>query len=163
MNSVLYYINVLQISTHTGKIECIDVRQDKILWKVDAHEKEVTGLSLSTSCPGLLVSASADGIVKVWDAVQPEVLEPVWEKKMNLGDLLCLAASPDSPFTFSTGGDNKSNNFKVWDLLDTPEGNRVHVLFYIFNYPKISNLDFRSRNIYSFGKIQDEGTRQDEK
>ncbi|XP_043269292.1 periodic tryptophan protein 1 homolog [Venturia canescens] len=112
--------NYCFVSTSNGFVECIDIRQETILWQVSAHEKEITGLSLSTSCPGLLLTASADGVVKVWDVIKPEVLEPVWEKKMNLGDIQCLAQSPDSPFIFAVGGDNKANNFKVWDLLESP-------------------------------------------
>ena len=113
-----------QIGTSTGVIECIDVRQEKHVWQIAAHEKEITGLSLSSSCPGLLVSSASDGVVKIWDALNAEELELVCEKNMNLGDLQCLAPSPDSPFIFAIGGDNKSHNFKVWDILESEKGKR---------------------------------------
>ncbi|XP_012267776.2 periodic tryptophan protein 1 homolog [Athalia rosae] len=107
------------ISTDNGTIFYIDTRNEKPLWTVSAHEKEVTGLILSSSCPGLLVSCSTDSCLKVWDVISNEKPELVWETKTNLGALQCLEASPNSPFMFATGGDNKSHNFKLYDLLES--------------------------------------------
>ena len=105
------------ISTDNGYIQYVDIRKDEPIWNSQAHAKEVTGLSLSSSCPGFLVSSANDGIIKVWDIIG---IEPtlVWEKKSNLGSILCLAANPDNPFVFAGGGDNKSHNFKVFNFLD---------------------------------------------
>ncbi|XP_046420036.1 periodic tryptophan protein 1 homolog [Neodiprion fabricii] len=111
--------NYCFISTDNGNIHYIDIRNEKPLWLLSAHEKEVTGLSLSTSCPGLLVSCSTDSYVKVWDAVDNKTPELVWETKTNLGALQCLETSPNSPFMFAAGGDNKSHNFKLFDLLES--------------------------------------------
>lgn len=80
------------------------------------------GLSLSSSCPGLLVTASNDGVIKVWDIINNTEPCLVWEHKSSLGALLCLAASPDNPFVFSVGGDNKAHNFKVFDFFEKSEG-----------------------------------------
>ena len=71
---------------------------------------------MSATCPGLLVSTSDDGIIKVWDVNNHEELQPVWENKTSLGKILCLNSNPDSPFVFSAGGDNKANNYKVFDF-----------------------------------------------
>lgn len=92
------------------------------MWQISAHKKEITGLSLSSTCPGFLVTSSDDGVVKVWDAIKPDNLEFVWENQTNLGALQCLSACPDSPFVVAAGGDNKSHNFKVWNLLETEAG-----------------------------------------
>ncbi|XP_015588940.1 periodic tryptophan protein 1 homolog [Cephus cinctus] len=104
-------------STDNGQIQYVDVRQDNPIWQISAHEKEITGLCLSTSCPGLLVSSCNGGILKVWDVINHNEAILVWEKKANLGALQCLAANPDSPFIFVLGGDNKSDNMKVLNLL----------------------------------------------
>ena len=105
------------ISTDNGYIQYVDIRKDEPIWNSQAHTKEVTGLTLSSSCPGFLVSSANDGIIKVWDIIG---IEPtlVWEKKSNLGSVLCLASNPDNPFVFAGGGDNKSHNFKVFNFLD---------------------------------------------
>uniref|UniRef100_A0A6V7LZ75 Uncharacterized protein n=1 Tax=Bracon brevicornis TaxID=1563983 RepID=A0A6V7LZ75_9HYME len=110
--------NYCFISTNSGIIECIDVREGKHIWQKKAHEKEVTGLSLSASCPGLLVTSAYDGVIKVWDVLDVHNAEMIFEKKTNLGQLQCLASSPDSPFVFATGGDHKSHNYKIWDLME---------------------------------------------
>ncbi|CAD6237224.1 GSCOCG00002202001-RA-CDS [Cotesia congregata] len=115
--------NYFFLSTKNGIIECIDIRQGQHLWEVKGHEKEITGLSLSSSCPGFLVTSSEDGVIKVWDALSPQLLEPVWETETNLGAIQCLHLSPNSPFTIAVGGDHKSHNFKVWDLTENSQVN----------------------------------------
>ncbi|XP_070529129.1 periodic tryptophan protein 1 homolog isoform X2 [Cardiocondyla obscurior] len=104
-------------STDNGYIEYFDVRNSKPLWQIKGHENEVTGLSLSTSCPGLLVSCSNDSVIKVWDIDQKDPTL-IWEKMSNLGAIQCLAANPDNGFVFIVGGDNKEHNFKVLDVME---------------------------------------------
>ncbi|XP_063216986.1 periodic tryptophan protein 1 homolog [Bacillus rossius redtenbacheri] len=103
-------------STGNGNIEYFDVRADGPLWCVPAHEKEVAGLALSSKCPGLLVSAGSEGVAKVWD-LKTSKPEFVTERKMKLGSIQCLDPNPDLPFIMCAGGDNKKNNFRVWDVL----------------------------------------------
>lgn len=79
------------------------------------------GLSLSASCPGLLVSCSNDGVIKIWDIAQNDPTF-IWEQTSNLGAIQCLAANPDNGFIFTVGGDNKEHNFKVLDLMEIPTG-----------------------------------------
>ncbi|RZC39972.1 periodic tryptophan protein 1 -like [Asbolus verrucosus] len=100
--------------TDVGSIHCFDCRKGQV-WSTQAHDKEVTGLVVSAQCPGLLVTSSPDGTVKVWDYNESEVAF-VYEKNFNLGTIQCLDLSPDSPFVIAAGGDNKSNNFVVHDL-----------------------------------------------
>lgn len=87
----------------------------------------ILGLSLSSSCPGLLVTSANDGVIKVWDIINNKEPWSVWEKKTNLGALLCLAPNPDNPFVFAVGGDNKSHNYKIFDLLKIPEGILIYI------------------------------------
>lgn len=103
-------------STDNGHMLYFDIRQDQPIWSVEAHTKEVTGLTLSSSCPGFLVTTANDGVIKVWDIIKHEEPLPVWESKSNLGALLCLSSSPNNPLIFSAGGDNKSHNFRVYDF-----------------------------------------------
>lgn len=62
------------------------------------------------------------------------------KKKTNLGGLLCLAPNPDEPFVFSAGGDNKSHNLKIFDLLRISE---IHERFQN-RVPKINIDDIKT-------------------
>lgn len=115
-----YDPNYCIVSTDNGYIEYFDVRGDKLLWQIKAHEKEVTGLSLSATCRGLLVSCSNDGIMKIWDLLDHTAPTLVWEKSSNLGAIQCLAANPDNGFIFVAGGDNKAHNLQIIDLREIP-------------------------------------------
>ncbi|XP_029178911.1 periodic tryptophan protein 1 homolog [Nylanderia fulva] len=115
-----YDPNYCIASTDNGYIEYFDVRGDKPLWQIKAHEKEVTGLSLSASCQGLLVSCSNDGVMKVWDILDQKSPVLVWEQSSNLGAIQCLAANPDNGFIFIAGGDNKAHNLRVLDFREIP-------------------------------------------
>lgn len=113
--------NICYASTNNGFIECIDIRSDKHLWQHKLHEKEVVGLTMSSGCQGLLVSACNDGSVKVWDVENNVKPDLIYQKQTILGNVHCLAANPNNEFVFAVGGDNKAHNLKVFDFLDTPE------------------------------------------
>lgn len=76
---------------------------------------------MSTTCPGCLVTVSADESVKVWDIMngKPKSVE---QHNPGLGALQCLSACPDAPFVFCAGGDKKDDNFKVWDIRQSING-----------------------------------------
>ncbi|XP_042229193.1 periodic tryptophan protein 1 homolog [Homarus americanus] len=106
------------VSTDQGTLFGIDARQEKPLWTLNAHNKACTGIRMSPQCPGCLVTVSYDGSVKLWDIAdgKPSFIE---EHCPTLGHLQCLASCPDTPFVFCMGGDNKENNFKVWDIRES--------------------------------------------
>lgn len=102
-------------STEEGNVYYLDARQDKTLWNLNAHSDSCTGISLSSDCPGCLVTVSADRSLKVWDIASGKP-EFIIEKRFKLGLLHCISACPDVPFVFCMGGDNKQHNFRLWDI-----------------------------------------------
>lgn len=76
---------------------------------------------MSKQCPGFLVTSSPDGLIKTWDCNEAEA-QFVFEKDFGLGTIQCLDLSPDSPFVIAAGGDNKANNFLVYDLRNADVG-----------------------------------------
>lgn len=101
-------------STDQGSVHCIDARNEKPVYMIKAHHEPVTGLSLSSQHPGCLVTASTDGLVKIWDIKDKPKF--IVEKNFNLGSLYALGFSPDSALVFAVGGDNPSKNFEVCDI-----------------------------------------------
>lgn len=111
-------------STNDGKLHYVDTRQThKLLWTKQAHEKEVTGLVLSAGIKGMLTTASADGTMKVWD-IDAHDARLVYKKNPKIGVIQCLDECQENPFTLAMGGDLKSKNFSVVNLLDNDVGER---------------------------------------
>jgi len=106
----------LLASTDKGQVVCVDLRNDsKPVWTLSAHNDAVTGLALSSQCPGCLVTTSQDQMLKVWD-IADESPVFVAEQEMKLGLLHDVARCPDAPFVMVMGGDKRDNNLKVWDV-----------------------------------------------
>lgn len=112
-------------STEAGSVFYIDARNDKPLWHLNAHTKPCTGLALSSQCPGCLTTSSQDKTFKVWD-IQSGTPSFVVEHDFKLGSIYATAPCPDAPFAFCIGGDNRSDNFKVWDIRQSAAGNLIH-------------------------------------
>lgn len=105
------------VGTSNGNLYGCDSRQETPMWTIsEAHDKEVTGLNISSQCPGLMLTASADETVKIWDYSQGSEPTLVHEKNFDMNMVHCLELCPDLPFVLATGGDNKMNNFTVFDL-----------------------------------------------
>ncbi|XP_055626163.1 periodic tryptophan protein 1 homolog [Toxorhynchites rutilus septentrionalis] len=104
-------------STNQGRIHYVDIRNDHPLWSKEVHEKEITGLVLSSKVKGMLSTASSDGTLKVWDFDDQDA-RLVYKKNPKIGVIQCLDECPENPFTLAMGGDLKTKNFCVVNLLD---------------------------------------------
>ncbi len=113
-----------QASTDSGHVQQFDVRREgKPVWTLGAHSASVNGLSLSSQCPGCLVTVSSDKALKVWDvASQSGRPECVLEREMNLGELHSVDGCPDAPFVVCAGGDLPRDNLRVWDVREAADG-----------------------------------------
>lgn len=103
------------VSTDKGLLYEVDVRQTKPLFTLSAHEQAVTGVSLSSQIPGLLVTASPDKHLKVWD-IQGSKPSLVLSRNLKLDVLHCVSSNPDHPFVFAVGA---NRDFKVWDIRES--------------------------------------------
>ncbi|XP_064466852.1 periodic tryptophan protein 1 homolog [Ornithodoros turicata] len=111
------------VSTEEGHVYGFDARSDSAVFTLSAHTQAVTGMALSTHCPGCLITASADKLLKVWD-IQDEKPVFVLETDAKVGSVLALASSPDEPFLLAAGGDNHSHSFRVINLKAFNQMNR---------------------------------------
>merc|ERR1711874_757355 len=83
--------------------------------------EEVTGISLSSQCPGCLTTVSQDKMMKVWDIAgdQPQFVS---ERNVKLGALQTVVGCPDAPFVVCMGGDKTGDgNLKVMDIRDSAD------------------------------------------
>ncbi len=104
-----------------------DVRQEKKpVWTLSAHSpgQGANGMSLSSQCPGCLVTVSSDQTLKVWDVLSGKP-ECVLEKSMGMGKLHALGACPDAPFVVCAGGDLPRDNLRVWDVRESTQGKQT--------------------------------------
>jgi len=93
-------------STDTGHVAYVDIRAgEKPVWTLQAHKEAVTGLALSNTIPGCLMTASLDKSAKVWD-IRDNKPFSVLERHPKLGALSCLFASPDSGLIFAIAGES---------------------------------------------------------
>jgi len=108
-------------STDQGQVQYIDVRKDSgPVWTLSAHTEAVTGLAMSTQCPGCITTVSQDKVLKVWD-IAGETPQFVCERDVKLGQLQTLVPCPDAPFVVCMGGDKSSDNMKVLDIRDSAQ------------------------------------------
>jgi len=108
-------------STDSGTVHCIDVRKDAPLWTLAAHTEEVTGMSLSSQCPGCLTTVSQDKTMKVWD-ISGDQPQFVTERNVKVGAIQAVVGCPDAPFVVGLGGDKSGDsNLKVMDIRDSAD------------------------------------------
>ncbi|XP_071494540.1 periodic tryptophan protein 1 homolog [Diadema antillarum] len=100
-------------STEKGFVYNFDIRADKPLFRLHAHEKAVTGVSLSPTIPDLLVTCSADASYKVWD-IQDNKPALIVSKDPKMGVINNAVFCPDSPFLVAMGGERDS--LRLMDL-----------------------------------------------
>jgi len=108
-------------STDKGQVQYIDVRKDSgPVWTLSAHTQAVTGLAMSTQCPGCITTVSQDKVLKVWD-ISGDSPQFVCERDVKCGQLQTMVACPDAPFVVCMGGDKTDNNMKVLDIRDSAQ------------------------------------------
>ncbi|XP_052860032.1 periodic tryptophan protein 1 homolog [Anopheles cruzii] len=147
-------------STNDGRMHYVDSRQDgHTLWTKQVHEKEITGLVLSASVKGMLSTASGDGSLKVWD-IDADDARLVYKKNPKIGVIQCLDECPDNPFTLAMGGDLKSKNFSVVNLLDNDVVSNVFKARYVKTGASNSNVEplHEAMEDASIDDAADEGT-----
>jgi periodic tryptophan protein 1 len=100
------------VSDDQGYVYCFDVRKvktDKPEVKFHAHEISVTGLEFSPESENMLVTASADDTVKIWDTksmfrsgVEPTLIKEITD--LGVGNILSLRMCPNSRAKIVVGG-----------------------------------------------------------
>ncbi|CAF3877145.1 unnamed protein product [Adineta steineri] len=103
-------------STENGYVYAMDIRQTTVpVFSLSAHDSAVTGLCLSPTVPGFLVTSSFDETVKIWD-IENGGVTFIAERQFQTGQINTCIANPDFPFTFAIGGQSKG--LQIWDCTE---------------------------------------------
>jgi len=107
------------VSTDDGVVSYFDFRTTTPVFKVHAHDQEVTGVSLSKSIPSCFTTVSADETLKVW-SYKDNKPQCVLSRDMKMGGLNFVTSCPDIGLTYALGG--QKDGLRVMDLLETNQG-----------------------------------------
>lgn len=109
---------LISVAAENGTLETHDVRKfsEFPLVSFKAHNKAVSALTCSYGIENLIVTASADELIKVWDYSSIEEKKPrlVVEKDPGMGELYCCNFYRDSPWFIAAGG--SKGELVIWDL-----------------------------------------------
>lgn len=123
----------LFVSLENGFVVCYDRRQTKgFRYAFQAHEKTASSLCFSSVVPGMLVTASLDKTVKIWDTEGESVPACIAYKTMGVGKLLAVDYHPLSAhmqqagdealgFLMACGGDGNDGAPAVWFSNELPQ------------------------------------------
>ncbi|XKL60714.1 hypothetical protein PGB90_007771 [Kerria lacca] len=101
--------------TSNGKIYYLDFRTNMPIWSISAHNKEVTGLNIYKNNSKILVSVSADELVKYWE---PDTQKLIYSKDIKIGPLQCMDINPNYPYLACIGGFCETNNKKILNVIN---------------------------------------------
>lgn len=117
-----------------GNVYEFDLRNSKngkATHKFRAHNFSVIGLEFSPRHSDMLITASSDDFVKVWDmrsisrSTGAAKAEPTLVKEitnLKVGRILSLKMCPEAAALIAIGGDIKCNSFRTYDLMSLKEG-----------------------------------------
>jgi len=109
----IFDTNQYLAATENGYVYGMDIRNTTIpVFSLSAHNDAVTGLCLSTTVPGFLITSSFDESIKVWD-IENNNVTFIAERQFQAGRINTCFANPDFPFTFAFGGQSKG--LQIWD------------------------------------------------
>jgi len=106
--------HIFLASTEDGGVFAADTRNPgTTLFTLDAHSESCSAVAFSRYVPGMMVTASADGTMKVWDVLDKPTF--LTSRNVDQGALYCAKFSPDAPAIVALGG--MQNGIKCYDLL----------------------------------------------
>jgi len=105
------------VSNEDGMVICFDTRmgsKSEAVFKLQAHDKATTALSMAAGAPGLLTTCSTDKIIKLWDlnSGKPSLLA---QHSPQVGAIFACGFSPSVPYLVAAAG--SKGTVAVWDIM----------------------------------------------
>ncbi|KXT15071.1 hypothetical protein AC579_1505 [Pseudocercospora musae] len=113
--------NHFYVSTESGVLYCFDARQlpstpekSKAVWRLQAHEKELSSFSVNPAVPGFIATASTDRTVKLWNVTEkgPSM---VVSRNLEVGKVFSANFAPDNELAFRLAVAGSKGAVQVWD------------------------------------------------
>jgi periodic tryptophan protein 1 len=112
----------LAVACEDGHVSFFDYAAKKTMFTVQAHRKAVSDIGFSSRVPGLMMTASGDKYVKMWDVSEAKA-DCVAGKAMAVGEVYAAAFNPDLPFTVAAAGSNGKT--AIWEADENADIARV--------------------------------------
>jgi periodic tryptophan protein 1 len=114
------------VSNEDGLVMCFDTRmgsKSDCVFKLQAHDKATTGLSMASGAPNLLTTCSTDKSIKLWDLNdgKPSLL---CQHSPQVGAIFACGFSPSVPYLIAAAG--SKGTVAVWDILSEAAVKQTH-------------------------------------
>lgn len=105
------------VSNEDGLVMCFDSRMgsnSNAVFKLQAHDKATTALSMSSGATNLLTTCSTDKVLKLWDLNdgKPSLL---CQHQPQVGAIFSCGFSPSVPYLIAAAG--SKGTVAVWDIM----------------------------------------------
>lgn len=105
------------ISTDAGEVLCFDARAagSEPVFRFQAHAKECSVMEINPTVPHMMMTASVDKTVKIWDLADDKPTCVFTNDKIDAGAIFAAAFAPDEPFYVGVAG--ARGTLRLWDSL----------------------------------------------
>ncbi|KAF2207657.1 hypothetical protein CERZMDRAFT_50568 [Cercospora zeae-maydis SCOH1-5] len=114
--------NNFYVSTESGVLHCFDARQQpstpeksKPLWRLQAHESELSTFSLNPAVPGFIATGSTDKTVKLWNVTADSGPSMVTSRDLEVGKVFSANFAPDDEIAFRLAVAGSKGAVQIWD------------------------------------------------
>lgn len=106
------------VSTENGIIHKFDARiPGKSIWKLQAHDSEVSCFDLSSIVDGFMVTGSSDKTIKLWNLKSSTGPSMILSRDLDVGKVFSVGFAPDTEIFGHVVVAGSNGKVKVWDTM----------------------------------------------
>ena len=112
-----HHPGLLALSLEDGTVRFYNISSDKrLLFSISCHNSACTSISFNPFVPGLLLTASIDKSLKIWDFSTEDGAKCLIDREAQLGKIFTASFCVDNPWLVAAAGSKASMN--VLNLTD---------------------------------------------
>lgn len=107
------------VGTESGIVHKFDARNEgKSVWKLQAHDSEISTFDLSSHADGYMITGSSDKTIKLWDlSNDSNGPSMILSRDLDVGKVFSVGFAPDSEVFGHVVVAGASGKVKVWDTM----------------------------------------------